>query len=380
MRWSWTLGRVAGIELRVHATFLLLLAWLGLVAYRTTGTVGGAARGVLMTLALFASVVLHEYGHALTGRRFGVPTRDITLLPFGGVARLEHMPEEPRHELAIALAGPAVTLVIALVLYIVIRIGSFPLVADMETIGASSVGGFLARLMWLNVILLVFNLIPAFPMDGGRVLRAALALRLDHRRATAIATRLGRGFALLFGIIGIFYNPLLVVIGLFICVCGAAESSALQERTALGGVPVERLMIRDARALAPDDTLAVALRHVLDGFQEDFPVVAEARVVGVLTRAALLAGLARAGPDSAVAAAMDASFATARADEPVTDALARLRTRHCRTLPVLRDDRLVGVLTADNVAEYVMIEEALRASETSENGRRGEGRNAGATV
>lgn len=363
MKWSWKIGRVGGIDLRVHASFFILLAWLALAYYREGGTTG-AARGVLFTVALFASVVLHELGHAFAGRRIGVPTHDITLLPIGGVARLDDIPEEPKQELAIALAGPAITVAIVAALYLLLRVLSLPATLVESAVTRGGWGAFLAQLMWVNVSLLVFNLLPAFPMDGGRVLRAALALRRDYARATEIATRVGRSFALLFGIVGLLYNPFLVLIALFVWLGAAAESGALQERSALSGVRVARLMIRDVRTLTPTDTLGTALQHVLAGFQHDFPVVDNGNVVGVLTRGRLLHGLGRAGPESAVAESMEASFRTATPREPVERAVARLHECHCNTLPVLDDGRLCGVLTSDNVAEFVMIDAALRAAGT----------------
>ena len=365
MKWSWGLGRVGGIELRVHATFLILLAWLALTYYREAGTAAAAVSGVAFTLALFASVVLHELGHALVARRFGVPTRDITLLPIGGVARLEYIPDKPKQELAIALAGPAVTLGIALVLAGLLRLFGIPL-ATAATTGSRntplSAAPFLAQLVWVNVTLLVFNLLPAFPMDGGRVLRAALALRGDYARATETAARVGRAFALLFGIVGLMYNPLLVLIALFVWLGAASEAGALQEHTALSGVTVDRVMVRDVDTLAPTETLDDALHHVLAGFQHDFPVVESGRVVGVLTRSALLAGLGRHGATSTVEASMDRSFRAATPGELVERALARLRECRCQTAPVVSDGRLCGVLSAENIAEFVMIGAALRTS------------------
>ena len=362
MKWSWTIGRVAGIKLRVHATFLILLAWLALVDYRNTGTVAGALLGISFTLALFASVLLHELGHAVAARRVGVPTRDITLLPIGGVARLEHIPDKPKQELGISLAGPAVTVLIVLVLGLVLRLAGQPILLTQSAIARGNAGAFLAQLMWLNVTLLLFNLLPAFPMDGGRVLRSLLALHRDYLQATEIAARVGRAFALLFGVVGLFFNPFLMLIALFIWVSAAAESGALHERSVLSGIQVKRLMVGDIRTLVPGDTLNEALRQVLTGFQHDFPVVEGEKVVGVLTRSALLAGLAKSGPESLVAASMDASFRTADPDEPVDRALARLRECQCRTLPVLSGGRLCGVLTSENVSEFMMIETALHAS------------------
>jgi len=358
MRWSWKLGRVGGVELRIHATFLLLLAWLALIYYRGTGTAAGATRGILFVLALFASVVLHELGHAFAARRFGVKTRDITLLPIGGVARLESIPDKPKQELLIALAGPAVTLSIIVVLAIGLRLAGLPATLGPETLARTGNASFLVQLMWVNGWLLVFNLLPAFPMDGGRVLRAALALRGDYVKATQTAARVGQAFAFVFGIVGFFYNPLLVLIALFVWVGATAESMAARERSVLSGVKVERLMIRDVHTLEPGDTLNMALQQVLEGFQHDFPVVHDGRIVGMLTRSALLNGLARLGGDSPVSESMETSFRATDASEPVEKALARLRECKCQTLPVLSNESLRGVLTSENVAEFVMIETA----------------------
>ena len=233
MKWSWKVGRVGGVDLRVHASFLILLAWLALAYYREAGTVLGVARGVLFVVALFASVVLHELGHAFAGRRVGVPPRVITLLPSGGVARLDDMPDDPKQELEVALAGPAVTLVIVALLYLLLRALALPTHLVESAVTRGGAGAFVAQVMWVNVSLLAFNLLPAFPMDGGRVLRAGLVIRRGHVRATEIATRVGRSFALVFGIIGLLYSPFLVLIAVFVWLGAAAESGALQERSPL---------------------------------------------------------------------------------------------------------------------------------------------------
>ena len=370
MKWSWRLGKVFGIELRVHATFVLLLAWLALVYFRATGTMAGVAGGIGFTLALFVSVVLHELGHALVARRFGVPTRDITLLPIGGVARLEYIPEKPRAELLIALAGPAVTAALAALLFLALRLLAVPLTAPGATLGVAALW---AQLMWANVTLLVFNLLPAFPMDGGRVLRAVLAMRTDYRRATQIAARVGRMFALFFGVVGLLYDPVLVLIALFVWIAAVAESGTVEMHSTLAGVNVARVMIHDARTLAPDDPLSTAVAHVLDGFQQDFPVVQGGVVVGILTRSALLAAVAKHGAASPVGVAMDRSFVAADPAEPVERAVARLHATHCQTLPVVSGGLLRGVLTLENVGEFVAIAAALRRSSTAAGAAAGAG-------
>jgi Zn-dependent protease/CBS domain-containing protein len=353
-------GRIAGIELRVHATFLLLLAYAALSYYRLSGSGAMAIRGVIFTLALFASVVLHELGHALAGRRFGVATRDITLLPIGGVARLAYIPRQPKQELLIALAGPAVTLGIILVLFGIIQIFGLPNAYLSGMFGARS--GLVGQLMWANIFLLVFNLLPAFPMDGGRIMRSALALRTDYLTATRAAAGAGRAFALLFGIIGLMYDPFLVLIALFVWLGAAGEAAQAQLHSTLAGVSVERVMVRNVQTLTPRDTLGAALDHVLAGFQHDFPVIDDGDLVGVLTRSMLVNGLARHGQDVLVDEVMERTFRTADPTEPVEDALVRLRGSDCRTLPVISDHRLQGLLTLDNVGEFVMIDAALRGA------------------
>jgi Zn-dependent protease len=229
MRWSWRIGRLAGIALYVHATFLLLLAW---VAFRewTYGMVAVAA-ALVYIVALFAIVVLHELGHALTARRYGIRTRDIILLPIGGVARLERMPRDPRQELLVALAGPAVNVAIAIVLYALLRLTGAPPAADLYTVDlVSSTRAFVYQLVVVNIMLAVFNLIPAFPMDGGRVLRALLAMRMSsYVRATAIAARVGRVLAVVLGFVGVykFQNPFWVLIALFVWMGAGSEAAAV---------------------------------------------------------------------------------------------------------------------------------------------------------
>ena len=221
-------------------------------------------------------------------------------------------------------------------------------------------GGFMQQLFWVNVSLVVFNMVPAFPMDGGRVLRALLAMRLDYVQATQIAASIGQAIAMVFGLLGLFYNPFLIFIALFVWLAGSQEAGLVQIRSALGGIPVMRAMITDFRTLHPDDPLEQAVEHVLAGFQQDFPVVEDGRLVGVLTRNDLAAALGRYGPETRVGDVMQRDFATADPHEILQTAFARLQDGHARTLPVVQDGRLLGLLTADNLAEVLMIQEALR--------------------
>jgi Zn-dependent protease/predicted transcriptional regulator len=357
VKWSWKLGRFAGIEVRVHATFLILLAWVALISYQQVRTLAGTINGVLFILAVFASVVLHEYGHALTARRFGVNTREITLLPIGGVAQLERIPREPRQELMVALAGPMVTVAIVIILWVILSAMGLPTSANVLLQGRAP---FLSRLMWVNVWLVAFNIIPAFPMDGGRVLRSALAMRMPYGRATRIAAEVGKAFALIFGIIGLFSNPWLVLIALFIWMGAAAESTMVETETTFAGIPVERVMITDIRSLAPSDPLSRAVNEVLAGFQQDFPVVKDGELLGVLTRSNMVKALAQHGPNVPVGEVMDRQFEVAEPFEDLEKAFARLQSCRCRTLPVVSGRQLLGLLTAENVGEFLMFRSAMR--------------------
>ena len=357
MGWSWRIGRIAGIDLYVHPTFLLLLMWVALAHYFAHRSRAEALYGLGFILALFGIVVLHELGHALTARRYGIRTRDITLLPIGGVARLERIPEVPSQELAVALAGPAVNVVMAAAIYLGLVLGQ-GLAPDGQVLRVG--GGFVQQLFWVNVSLVVFNMVPAFPMDGGRVLRALLAMRLDYVRATQMAASIGQAIALVFGLLGLFFNPFLIFIALFVWLAGAQEAGFVEMRSALGVIPVMRAMITDFRTLQPDDPLAQAVEHLLAGFQQDFPVVEDGRLVGVLTRNDLAAALGATAPRpvSATSCSMTSSPPTReRCSKPPSPGS---RTATARTLPVVKDGRLLGLLTADHLAEVLMIQEALR--------------------
>jgi CBS domain-containing protein len=227
---------------------------------------------------------------------------------------------------------------------------------DVMRIGAS----ILAQFFWINVFLVVFNMLPAFPMDGGRVLRALLAMRMDYVRATQIAATIGQAMAIVFAFIGLFSNAFLMFIALFVWLGAAQEASMVQMRSALRGIPVMRVMVTNFQTLGGDDRLSKAADYILGGFQQDFPVVDDGQVVGVLTRGDLIGALSQRGPDALVREAMQREFATTDPREMLERAFERLQECQCHTLPVVRDGRLLGLLTGDNVTEALMIQQALR--------------------
>jgi len=356
MKWSTKIGTFAGIGVYVHTTFLMLIAWVAFAHWQTGHSVSAAVQGVAFVLALFGCVVLHEFGHALTAKRFGIKTRDITLLPIGGLARLERMPDDPRQELWVALAGPAVNVVIAVALFVVFQVTGTS--APLSTLSLTS-GSFLERLMIVNVLLVAFNMLPAFPMDGGRVLRALLAIRMDYTRATQLAANIGQGMALVFGLIGLFTNPFLMFIALFVWIGAGQEAAMTQMKSALGGIPLERAMITDFQTLAPNDSLARAVELLLSGTQQDFPVVDARAVVGILTRGDLLTALARQEQRAPVAQVMRRDFLVADASDMLDITFQRLQGHECHTIPVVHHGDLVGLLTMDNVGEFLSVQAAL---------------------
>lgn len=269
---------------------------------------------------------------------------------------MERIPDNPRQGLAVSLAGPAVNVVLALILYAVL---SFAWGPEAATLDAVERGSFLARFLWVNVTLAVFNLLPAFPMDGGRVLKSILSLKMDSARATRIAATLGQMMAIFFGLFGLLYNPVLLFIAFFVWMGAAEESALAQMKSGMSGVPLAKLMITDFRTISPEETLARAVEHVLEGFQHDFPVVKDGRLVGMLTRVNLLKGLSQKGSGSSVGEVMTSDFPTAGPLESVEEAFSKLQNSNSPSLAVVDVGKVVGLLTLENLGEYLMMQSAL---------------------
>jgi len=359
MGWSWRIGRVLGIDVYLHFTFLLLLAFFGYSFYERGG-LSGALWGLAFLAALFGIIVLHELGHALAARRYGIPTRDITLLPIGGVARLERMPDDPKQELVVALAGPLVNVVIAAGLWLGLVL-SQTLTMDYRHL-LSTEGFLLNQLLVINIVLVVFNLIPAFPMDGGRVLRALLAMRMEYTRATQIAATIGQAFAVLFGLLGLFTGHfMLLFIALFVWLGADAEASMVRIKSALAGIPIQRAMQTQFQVVDPAARLSDVLAAISAGYQRDFPVLdAAGHLVGVLTRDEIMHALAEQRFDAPVGELMDTEFVTAHPRDMLQSVLARCEAAQCHVVPVVDRGRLVGLVSADRLGEFLMLDAALR--------------------
>ena len=356
MRWSTKLGRFKGIDVYIHYTFWLIFLWVGAIYWMRNGDIISVAEGILLVLAVFGCVLLHEFGHALTAQKYGINTRDITLLPIGGLAKLEKIPEKPIQEFWITLAGPAVNVVIAFLLFIVLYVsGNLEPLTDINM----TEGSFIEKLMLVNVVLVVFNVLPAFPMDGGRILRAVLAMRMNYTKATQVAVGIGQAMAFLFGFIGLFTNPFLVIIALFVWIGATMEGSIVQLKSLLGGIPVRDAMITDFKVLNADDNLSKAIDLIISGSQKDFPVKKDREVIGILTQKDLLKGLSEKGKTSIVSDVMTTNFKIVEESELLDTAFFQFEGSDCKTIPVIKHGNLTGLLTLDNIGEFVSIRGAL---------------------
>ena len=283
MSWSINIGTIAGTAVRVHITFLLFLGWIFFATYVADGPEAAMASLVFMVL-LFACVLAHEFGHIFTARAFGVPTPDVTLLPIGGVARLARIPEEQREEFLIAIAGPLVNVVIAFGLVLIA--GARLKAGDLAIMDSANVS-LVDRLAAVNIFLALFNMIPAFPMDGGRVLRALLATRMGYVRATEIAASIGQAVAFALGFIGLFYNPLLIFIAIFVYLAAASEAHMVAIRAMARGVPVSSAMMTQYATFAPDAPVEDAVQTLLRTSQNEFPVIDHAGTLPACSAAAI---------------------------------------------------------------------------------------------
>jgi len=357
MGWSVNIGTVAGTSIRLHVTFLLFLIWIFFASY-ASGGVDAAWYSLAFMILLFACVVAHEFGHIFTARAFGVPTPYVTLLPIGGVAQLERIPEKPREEFLVAIAGPAVNVVIAAVL--VLLFGASLDGANLAAMDRSSVS-MIDRLAAVNIFLVLFNMIPAFPMDGGRVLRALLASQLGYARATEIAATIGQVVAFGLGFLGLFGNPLLIFIAIFVYLAAASEAHLVAVRAMARGVPVGAAMITHFETLPPDALTEQAVDTLLRTSQSEFPVVdSGGRPVGVLGRNDLIRALKQRGPDARVSDAMTSPLPIVSHRACLDEAFRVLQEKSAPAVGVVDGGgTLRGLITPETIAEMLMVREAL---------------------
>ena len=385
--------RIRGIDVQVHWSFVLILFYGAYLYSRDASNVlTGAVYGVIVILLLFVCVALHEFGHALTAKYFGVNVPHITLLPIGGVAQLERMPRKPTQEFLIAIAGPAVNFVLALLLLPValvavslsIRAGavSMSFWGLLRAVQSMSLIGLLLYLVGMNVMLGIFNLLPAFPMDGGRILRALLALRLRYVQATRIAVLVGRGMAILFAIWGIFGGGIfLLLIAFFVYVGGRGELEAVEGRHILKDFSARQAVNKDAHVLYTSEPISRAVDYIMTTYQGDFPVYDLGHnLVGVLTRPRLVATLRGQGQAGRIVDVMipRAQVPVTTADTTLADVWEEMMETGSRVIIVQDQGQFLGLITLDDISELIQVMGAAKEREETIAG--GPGSQAAASV
>ncbi len=360
MGWSLRFARIAGIDIAVHATFALLLGWIALTVWRSTHSSVAVLQGLLFVLILFACVVLHELGHALTARRFGIRTRSITLLPIGGVASMEKIPEDPKQEMLVAIAGPLVNVAIAALIWLWLVLNDIapPDTSQNATAMLGSPAVFLYSLLSINLILAIFNMLPAFPMDGGRVLRAVLATRMDHHLATLRAARIGQSMAVVLFFLGFFYSPILMLISVFIWLAAGAESGAEQLRHALHRVSSEQAMITRFDTLNANDPLQRALDLTVQTDQKHFPVQDGSGVLKLLSQRDMLTALREHGEQVPVGNLPLPPLECCHLRQPMQQVLDQIQQQATAVIGVSDQGKLVGLIHMENIMELLRIDQA----------------------
>jgi len=359
MKKSLSFIKIAGIGVYIHWTFSLIILWVIFINARAGLNPVQIGWSVLFILSLFVCVVLHELGHALTARRYGIKTRDITLYPIGGVARLEKMPEKPSQELAVALAGPLVNLVIMLLLIPAIQGFDF---SSQQNENALVIGpaNFLAMLGILNVWLALFNLIPAFPMDGGRVLRALLSMKKGRVRATQIAATIGKILALGFIIAGFYLNPFLIFIGLFIILGAQAEAEMVKNRYYVSGLHVRDALMTVFETIDANKPLSEAVTMLLNGSSKNFVVTEMGAPVAVLGRDQIIKGIGSGNPDVTAGSEAERNLSFAHPEDPLEDLFTRFQDDRIPVVIVKENGKIIGIVDAENIAELILVRQALQ--------------------
>ena len=359
MRWSVPIGRVFGITLRLHVTFLIFLAFIGYGGFADEGWLG-AGWAVAMFSSVFACIALHELGHSVVAQQLGVQVKSITLLPIGGIAALRNMPENPWHEIAITLAGPMVNAALAAILLPFTGLPHHLFFLSMP----HNLPGLLLTLTQANITLFLFNFIPAFPMDGGRLLRAVLALVLPYRRATTIAATVGQGLAILFILAGLKSSSLfwLIIIGAFIFMAAEGEERMVRMRSLLHDLDVADVMSRDFAFLSPHDTAARGTELIYQTGQDDFPVVQDDHLVGIVTRPLLVKAMNAHGANVPVAEMMDTDVFVVSPYEKVIHIYEKIVGDDHVSAVVMDEGKLVGILSPDNISRYLFVQSSLKSS------------------
>ncbi len=355
MKWSFKVGSIFGIPIKVHVTFLFLLIFIAIVG----GSPAKGLYGVLFVILVFFCVILHELSHSLVAIHYGHKVRSITLLPIGGMAQMDDIPEDSKQEILISLAGPFSSLAISGLLFIILFLSQVP----VSWMDAQSLfeGNMMLNLFWINIFLAGFNIIPAFPMDGGRVLRGVLGIFMDHMKATRIAVFIGQIFAIILFFLGIFYNWWLALIAVFIYLGAEGEERMWALRYALSDAKVAAVMLKDFISFSPNDTLSKASEIFLHALQSDFPILFGDRLVGILKREAIIKGINEGKENDRVADLMQREFITTTEKTPLVALYKQMMESGVGMVPVIKDDSLMGIVTMEQIGRYHMVSTARGA-------------------
>ncbi|MBX9781756.1 MAG: site-2 protease family protein [Chitinophagaceae bacterium] len=357
MKASIKIGKLFGIEVFLHWTFLLLILWIIFTQIRAGANTQRIVLTVSFILLLFVCITFHELGHALTAKRYGIKTKHILLLPVGGVALLERIPEKPGQELLVAIAGPLVNIIIAGVLFVFLyATGQSVLLVQSDAFPATD--NFLQNLLAINLMLALFNLIPAFPMDGGRVLRALLSFKLSRLTATVVAARIGQAIAIVFVIWGLLFNPLLLIIGIFIFFAARTEAVIVESESLLKDVTVSDVMMKEFHTLSANDTLETAAQQLLNSQASSFLITENAMVTGALSKKEIISHLSNKDITEPVKKYMNNRTIALQKEMLLDDIYKLMADENIPILPVYENGALIGAVDTENIAEYMMIQQA----------------------
>ena len=357
MKGSYKIGNIAGIGIFIHWTFSLLIVFIIFSNYRAGQSAEQIIWSLFFILSIFVTVFLHELGHALAAKKYKIKTKDITILPIGGLARLEKIPEKPIEELIVAIAGPAVNIALALIAGLFISIPPLKELS-LQLAGEVNQSNFFLNFFIVNIWLAVFNLIPAFPMDGGRVLRALLAMKYSRTIATDIAARIGQILAAIFVFIGFFSSPFLVFIGLFIFIGAQAEATFAHAKSALSGYRVKDALMKDYKVIDKDERVKTAVDMLLNGTAKSFLVMENKKPIGTLTRDEIIRCISEKGDQDTVYNIMNKDLILLEAGSPLENAYQQVQQNNTVLMAVIENNELIGTLDTENILEFIMVKDA----------------------
>ena len=365
MKWSLSLGRISGIKIYLHWTFVILLAWVLINQWQQGNSVSQITYTLLFILVVFGCVLLHELGHAIVAKRYSITTKDITLLPIGGLARLKRIPENPAEELWVALAGPAVNLIVSLLISFYLLLKPVQLVPELTTLTLLSLDGFMVNLFLVNLLLAGFNLIPAFPMDGGRVLRALLTFKLSRVKATKVAVTTGQLIAIFLAFLGLLYNPFLLLIAIFVYLGAQFELNFVEQKALLGPYRVRDVMMQQYQVLEIHNPISKAVQLLLDTQDKDFVVMDQGKLMGMVTVKQIISSLRQLGENAPLSEIALQQYPHLHPDQSLDEVFQDMQGQGVNTWPVLEQNSLVGVVNTDNLSEFIMIRNALNGPQST---------------